>query len=100
MTALAGQHHRCLSNLALPFYYRRFVPAQFNVVKHVILPVLGMVAIIVPVYYLSKPGQPAPFKYFPIVALIILVVSVIYAYVLNSRDPGLADRVGSIVADE
>jgi hypothetical protein len=29
-----------------------------------------------------------------------VIVSVIYAYVLNSRDPGLAGRVGSIVADE
>ena len=89
-----------LSNLALPFYYRRFLPAQFNAVKHVILPVLGMVAIAVPVYYLSKPGQPSPYDWFPYAALGIVIVSVIYAYVLNSRDPGLAGRVGSIVADE
>jgi amino acid transporter len=89
-----------LSNLALPFYYRRFLPAQFHVVKHVILPVLGMIAIIVPVYYLSKPGQASPYDLFPYAALTIVVVSVIYAFVLNSRDPGLGDRVGSIIADE
>ena len=89
-----------LSNLALPFYYRKFLPAQFNAVKHLILPVLGMVAIIVPVYYLSKPGQSAPYNWFPYAALGIVIVSVIYAFVLNSRDPGLAGRVGSIVADE
>jgi amino acid transporter len=89
-----------LSNLALPFYYRKFLPAQFNVVKHVILPVLGMVAIAVPVYYLSKPGQSEPYNWFPGAALGIIVVSVIYAFVLNSRDPGLGDRVGSIIADE
>ena len=89
-----------LSNLALPFYYRRFLPAQFHVVKHVILPVLGMIAIIVPVYYLSKPGQASPYNWFPWAALAIVVVSVIYAFVLNSRDAGLGDRVGSIIADE
>jgi amino acid transporter len=89
-----------LSNLALPFYYRRFLPAQFNAVKHVILPVLGMVAIIVPVYYLSKPGQSSPYDWFPYAALGIVIVSVIYALILNSRDPGLGDRVGSIIADE
>ena len=43
--------------------------------KHLILPVLGMVAIAVPVYYLSKPGQAAPYDWFPYAALIILVVS-------------------------
>jgi amino acid transporter len=89
-----------LSNLALPFYYRRFLPDRFNAVKHVILPVLGMLAIAVPVYYLSKPGQSAPYDWFPYAALAIVIVSVIYAFILNSRDPGLGDRVGSIIADE
>jgi amino acid transporter len=89
-----------LSNLALPFYYRRFLPDQFAAVKHVILPVLGMVAIAVPVYFLSEPGQSAPYDWFPYAALGIVIISVIYAYILNSRDPSLAGRVGSIVADE
>ena len=59
-----------------------------------------MVAIAVPVYFLSEPGQSAPYNWFPYAALIIVAVSVIYAFVLNSRDPGLGDRVGSIIADE
>src|SRR5229473_2539971 len=42
-----------LANLALPFYYRKYRPSEFNVVKHGVLPVLGMIAIGVPVYYLS-----------------------------------------------
>ena len=47
-----------LSNLALPFYYRRYQPGEFNMVKHAVLPVLGVIAVGVPVYYLFKPGQP------------------------------------------
>ncbi len=89
-----------LANLALPFYYRRYRPEEFHVVKHVILPVLGMIAIAVPVYYLVKPGQEAPYSWFPYLALGIVVVAVIYGYLLNRRDPGLKDRVGSIIADE
>jgi amino acid transporter len=89
-----------LSNLALPFYYRRYRPQEFNVVKHAVLPVLGMIAIGVPVYYLVKPGQAAPYSWFPYLALGILVVSVAYAAVLNRRDPGIGDRAGSIIADE
>ena len=55
---------------------------------------------IVPLYYLAKPGQPTPYDWFPYAALIVVVVAAVYAYLLNSRDPGLAGRVGSIVADE
>jgi amino acid transporter len=89
-----------LSNLALPFYYRRYRPQEFNVVKHALLPVLGMIAVGVPMYYLVKPGQPAPLNWFPYAALGVIVVSVVYAIAASRRDPGLGDRVGSIIADE
>jgi amino acid transporter len=89
-----------LANLALPFYYRKYRPTEFNVIKHAVLPVLGMAAIAVPVYYLCKPGQPNPYNWFPYAALGVIVVSVIYAMWLVRRDPNLAGRVGSIVADE
>ena len=89
-----------LSNLALPFYYRKFRPQEFNVVKHAVLPVLGMIAIGVPVYYLVKPGQEAPYDWFPYAALGVIAVSVAASIFASRRDPGLGDRVGSIIADE
>ena len=89
-----------LANLALPFYYRKFRPEEFSVLKHAVLPGLGALAIIVPLYYLAKPGQPTPYDWFPYAALIVVVVAAVYAFFLNRRDPELAGRVGSLVADE
>jgi amino acid transporter len=89
-----------LSNLALPFYMRRHHADQFDVVRHGVLPFLGVVAIGVPMYYLAKPGQDPPYSWFPYLALAVIVVSVIYAVVLSQRDPTLSERVGSVVADE
>jgi amino acid transporter len=89
-----------LSNAALPFYYRKFRPTEFNVLKHGVLPVLGMIAIAVPIYYLCKPPQSQPYSWFPFAALGVIVVAIIYSVLLVRRDPGLGARVGSIVADE
>ncbi|HEY6277445.1 MAG TPA: APC family permease [Streptosporangiaceae bacterium] len=89
-----------LANLALPFYYRRYRPQEFRVVKHAVLPALGAVVIVVPLYYLAKPGQPTPYNWFPYAALAVVVIAVVWAILLNSRDPELAGRVGSLVADE
>jgi amino acid transporter len=89
-----------LANLALPFYYLKYRRTEFNVIKHAVLPVLGMAAIAVPVYYLCKPGQPDPYDWFPYLALGIVLASVVYSILLTRRDPGLGDRVGSIIADE
>jgi amino acid transporter len=88
------------ANAALPFYYRKYRPDEFNPIKHVVLPVLGMVAIAIPIYYLCKPPQPQPYDWFPFAALGVLVVSILYSIWLVRRDPGLGERVGSIVADE
>jgi amino acid transporter len=87
------------SNLALPFYYRKFRPEEFHVVKHAVLPVIGAAAIIVPLYYLAKPGQATPYDWFPYAALAALVLAILYAVYLVRRDPTLGERVGSIVAD-
>ncbi len=88
-----------VSNIALPFYYRKNHPDQFSVLKHLILPILGVIAIGFPLWGLIAPNQPAPFSYFPWIALGILVLSLVYALILNWRDPTLGDRVGSIIAD-
>ncbi|MFE3854526.1 APC family permease [Streptomyces griseorubiginosus] len=87
------------SNIALPLYYRRYRPQEFRVVRHLVLPALGTAAILVPLYYLAKPGQPAPYNWFPYAALAALLAAVGYAALLVRRDPDLADRVGSVVAD-
>jgi amino acid transporter len=88
------------SNVALPFFYRKFLPAEFSIVKHVVLPALGVVAIAIPIYYLFKPPIPQPYFWFPYVGLGIVAVSILYSILLVRRDPGLGDRVGSIIADE
>src|SRR3989440_3672346 len=88
-----------VSNIALPVYYRRHHPDQFSLLKHLILPILGILAIGFPLWALVQPGQPVPFNYFPYISLAIIVVGLIYAFILSRRDPSLGDRVGSIIAD-
>jgi amino acid transporter len=88
------------ANVALPFFIRRYRPEIFSPIRHGLLPLLGAALIVVPLYYLSKPGQAAPYSWYPYVALVLLILSIGYAIFLTRRDPSIADRVGSIVADE
>jgi len=89
-----------VSNLALPVYYRKYHPDQFSLVKHLILPILGVLAIGFPLWGLLQPGQSAPVNLFPWISLGIVVVALIYAAILTRRDRTLGDRVGSIIADQ
>ena len=89
-----------LSNVALPFYYKKHFPERFNAFRHGVLPAIGVLWILVPLYYLAKPGQATPYNWYPYMALGAIVLAIIYAWYVVSRDPGVGERVGSIVADE
>jgi hypothetical protein len=53
------------ANLALPVYFRRFEPAKFSPVVHLLLPVLGAAAIGYPLYELVSLGSRRPMTPIP-----------------------------------
>jgi hypothetical protein len=64
-----------------------------------VLPILGAAAIGYPLYELVKPGQPAPFDQYPLIAAGVVVAALIWGAIAYARDRTLGERVGSIVAD-
>jgi amino acid transporter len=88
-----------VSHIALPFYYWRHYRAEFSFVRHLLLPIIGVLTIGFPLWGLVQPNQSMPFNLFPWISLGIVIVALIYAFILTRRDPTLAERVGSIIAD-
>ncbi|HEY3606148.1 MAG TPA: APC family permease [Pseudonocardiaceae bacterium] len=88
-----------VANIGLPVYVFRHDRDHLNIVRHIVLPLLGAAALVYPLYSLLQPGQPAPFNRFPIITLGVVAVALVYSIVLRVIDPGVGDRLGSIVAD-
>lgn len=88
-----------VANVGLPVYVLRHDRDHLNIVRHIVLPLLGAAALVYPLYSLLQPGQPSPFNRFPIITLGVVVVALVYSVVLRMIDPGVGDRLGSIVAD-
>ncbi len=89
-----------VTNIALPVYVLRCHRAEFSVVRHAMIPVLALVLTLFPLWGLLQPGQPAPFDLFPAMAGVGLLIAIVYGIVLARRDPDLAGKIGSFVADE
>jgi amino acid transporter len=89
-----------ITNLALPVYMLKHHREDFSPVKHLIVPLLGTVLMLFPLYGLVEPGQSYPFNIYPYLALGLLVLSIIYGAILAKRNPNLVQRIGSYVADE
>jgi amino acid transporter len=89
-----------VTNLALPVYMLRNHRQEFRVMRHLVVPLLGTVLMLFPLYGLIEPGQPAPYDRFPYLSLALLVVAGAYGALLARRAPELVQRIGSYVADE
>lgn len=63
-----------VANMALPFYYYRQRRQLFNVWLHVVAPVIGVVALAFPLWLTVTPAQAAPYSYFGLITLGLMVV--------------------------
>jgi len=77
----------------------RYHRDELNIFRDMLLPVIGALIMLVPLWGLIQPGQPWPFNIFPWIVLGTMVVSAIYGVVLAHLSPGLAARIGVYVAD-
>ncbi len=72
---------------SLPFFMWRRHRDSFSPVRHVAIPVLGSLTLIVPFVELCKPGQPAPYSEFPFIALAIGAAAAVIAFLVVHRHP-------------
>jgi amino acid transporter len=84
-----------LTTLALPFFMWRRHRRSFSVLRHVAVPLLGALTLIVPFVELCKPGQPAPYSVFPFLALTVVVASAAIACVVVHRSPSAGSGEGT-----
>ena len=74
-----------LTAVSLPLYMRRRHRDEFSLVRHVAMPALGVLCLIVPFVELFQPGQAAPYSVFPYLALATLVASGAFALVRHAH---------------
>jgi amino acid transporter len=89
-----------LTNLALPVYVIRYHRSELDIVRHILMPIVGTLVMLFPLWGLVQPGQSWPFNVFPWIALGVLALSVIYGVAIARLSPGLAHRIGAYVADQ
>ena len=87
-------------NLALPVYFFREHRDKFSILRHLIIPILGVAALVLPLWGMIKPGQPYPFNVFPWIVLALLVVSFVFGVVRSRQTPDLGQKNGSVLADD
>jgi amino acid transporter len=88
-----------LTTLALPVFMWRRHRRSFSALRHVAIPVLGALTLIIPFIELCKPGQPAPYGEFPYIALAIVAASTVIACIVVHRHPSTGSGEGTTFSE-
>jgi len=97
-------------NIATIGYFLRERREEFNVIKHLLIPILGVVAVIpaflgvlggvtIPLLGTEVPQLAAPFDLVPILVAIWMVAGVILYFVVRSLRPAAIEQIGEAVTE-
>ena len=88
-----------LTTLSLPVFMWRRHRKSFSAIRHVAMPVLGALSLIVPFAELFKPGQPSPYSEFPYAALAIVAAAAVIAWFVVRRNPSAGSGEGTTFSE-
>ena len=97
-------------NVATIGYFRGEGRAAFNPIKHLIVPVLGIIAMVIgfvsalggvtiPIINAEIPPLSAPFSYAPLIVAIWMVAGIGLYFFLRMRNPQATSEIGAAVAE-
>jgi len=84
-----------LTTVSLPVFMWRRHRQLFSPLRHVAIPGLGALTLVVPFIELCKPGQPLPYGEFPFVALAVLALTLSIAWLVVHHNPSAGSREGT-----
>ena len=88
------------ANIGLPVFYKKEHPDEFSIVKHVVVPAAGSLALIAVVYASVNPLPDYPISLAPFIVVIWLLVGVVVqAIVYRGARASLLGRAGQAMGD-
>lgn len=87
-----------LTNLACIRFFATVARDRRNTLRHVVLPVVGMLLMLIPIYGLIWPVPAAPYNIFPYAIVAAIAVSTGVAWLIGQRQPEVLARAGAVLA--
>lgn len=87
-----------MSNIALVKYFWKL--AERKLITHVIVPVLGVLALLYPLYAVANPAQSYPFNLVPIIVLLWIAAGVVLYFYYKAKSPEKIAALGSFITEE
>ena len=87
-----------LTAVACIRYFAGVARAKRSILRHVVLPVLGIVVLAIPLVGQLYPVPAAPLSFFPYLVLLFIIVMAVVAFSIGRRRPEVLLRAGTVMA--
>jgi len=86
-----------MANIALTTFVRREHPAEFNILRHVIVPLVGTL-LLIPVLYITVYPVPAyPINLTPYIFIVMLIIGFVAMLVIAARRPAALNQESTLL---
>jgi len=85
-----------LMNLGLITYFQRHYRSEFSPVRHGVLPILGSLLLLLPIYGQLWPIPPWPYNLVPYLILAWTIGGIGYFLYLTRRRPAMVEAMGRV----
>ncbi|HEY4385346.1 MAG TPA: APC family permease, partial [Ktedonobacteraceae bacterium] len=89
-----------LTCLSVPFYYRRERPQEWNILRHIVVPVIPLLVLACVLVFQFVPLPAAPLLYVGPIVAVWLILGIIIVIVLSQRAPALLSEGQKIYTGE
>jgi len=87
-----------LSNIALVRYFWKLPERKFF--THIFVPILGVLALLYPLYAVSNPAASYPYNLVPIIVVIWIIVGIVLFFYYKAKSPEKIEALGSFVTED
>jgi amino acid transporter len=85
-----------MMNIGLILYFYNHFRSEFNIFRHAVLPVVGSLLMLLPIYGQLWPIPPWPYNLVPYFIVAWAISGVIYFFYIRSKRPNLIDAMGHV----
>jgi hypothetical protein len=97
-------------NLAVIGFYYRERRSEFSPIKHLVVPILGILLLIpaflgvlggltIPLFDIKLDPLASPYDVVPLIVLVWMILGVVAYFVLRTRSPDALTRVGDVMTE-
>jgi amino acid transporter len=86
--------------VAVPCYYLRWQRHEFNVLRHIVVPVVPFIILLFVLYFQFSPLPAAPLSFAGPIVLLWLVIGIIIVALLSVRAPDVLEASGKVYGEE